>query len=109
MSDGVLEAAMPTVTTVTVHSVQEFFHEAISEAIRNQGVATSESTEFYLVNLLSEFASTTVDDAPLALKLAEASYAHPDERVRALRQIGDQTLYVSGFFSDSLRRKSIDV
>ena len=89
-------------------SVQEFFHEAISDAIRAQGLSATESTEFYLVNLLSDFATTPVDDEPLALKLATATFASPEDRVRHLRAIADKSLYVSGFFADSLRRRSID-
>src|SRR5262249_678671 len=45
---------------------------------------------------------------PLALKLAHAVQS-PDERVRQLKDMGDKSLYVSGFFSDSLQRKLVDV
>ncbi len=94
---------------LTAQSVSEFFHEALSSAIRNQGVDTSEMTEFYLVNLLCDYAKTPLDDTPLALKLTEAKTALPEERARQLRTVGDQSLYVSGFFSDSLRRRLVDV
>ncbi len=90
-------------------SVAEFFHEAVTAAIKNQGVATSETTECYLVNLLATFATASPDDEPLALKLATAAFATPDERVRHLKEVGDTSLYVSGFFSDSLQRKLVDV
>ena len=33
----------------------------------------------------------------------------PDERVRQLKDVGDTSLYVSGFFADSLQRKLVDV
>jgi len=89
-------------------SVQEFFHEVISEAIRAQGLSATEPTEFYLVNLLSDFTTTPVDDEPLALKLATATFASSEDRVKHLREIADKSLYVSGFFADSLRRRSID-
>lgn len=90
-------------------SVAEFFREVLAEAIKNQGLDASEPTEFYLVNLLSAFASSPVDDQPLALKLASASVAPPDERVRQLKEVGDTSLYVSGFFADSLERRHVDV
>jgi hypothetical protein len=90
-------------------SIREFFHEAVGAAMRNQGVDTSELTEFYLVNLLADYAHTPIDDAPLALKLGEAAQAMPGERARYLRDIGDQSLYVSGFFADSLQRSLVDV
>lgn len=90
-------------------SLKEFFHEALDSALRNQGLAASDHTSFYLVNLLSGFATATVDDQPLALALCEATFASPEERARQLRQVGDRSLYVSGFFSDSLNRRLVDV
>jgi hypothetical protein len=90
-------------------SVAEFFREVLSAAIKNQGVDATEPTEFYLVNLLAAFAKAPVDDQPLALKMASALYATPEERVRALKDVGDTSLYISGFFSDSLQRKLVDV
>ena len=44
-------------------SLSAFFHEAVSSAIKNQGVDTSEMTEFYLVQLLSDYAKTPVEDS----------------------------------------------
>ena len=91
------------------NSLTAFFQEAISEAIRNQGVPASELTEFYLVRLLADYARTPVDDEPLALQMAQAQVASTEERARKLRDIGDRSLYVSGFFSDSLNRSLVDV
>jgi hypothetical protein len=90
-------------------SVAEFFREVVVDAMKNQGVDSSESTECYLVNLLAAFANSPVDDEPLALKMANAIHASPDERVRHLKEVGDTSLYVSGFFADSLQRKLVDV
>jgi hypothetical protein len=90
-------------------SVAEFFHEVVTSAIKNQGVDTSEPTECYLVNLLAAFAKAPLDDEPLALKLASAAFGNPEERVRQLKEVGDRSLYVSGFFADSLQRKLVDV
>ena len=50
-------------------TVTEFFHEVLTAAIKNQGVDTSESTEFYLVNLLANYTKASVDDQPLGLKM----------------------------------------
>jgi hypothetical protein len=90
-------------------SLNEFFHQLLSSTIKNQGVDTSEPTECYLVNLLATFSRTQVDDQPLALKMATAVGASPDERARQLKEVGDTSLYVSGFFSESLQRKLVDV
>ncbi len=90
----------------TVHA---FFHEAVTAALRNQGLDATALTEFYVVNLLAEFARTPLDDAPLAIRFNEAVFALPEERARHLREVGDQSLYVSGFFPDSLQRGLVDV
>lgn len=90
-------------------SVAEFFHDALTEAIKNQRVDTSEPTECYLVNLLATFAKTPIDDEPLALKLAQAAFSSPDERARHLREVADTSLYMSGFFQEALNRKLVGV
>ncbi len=87
---------------VTPHaSVSEFFQEVIAEALERRAVDASEPTENYLVGLLGDFTHARITDEPLSLKLAAAE---PGERVRALKEVGDTTLYMSGFFAESLRR-----
>ncbi len=91
-------------------TVTEFFHGAVTEALSKKHVDATEPTEFYLVNLLTEFMSArNISDEPLALKLAQATSAAPDERARGLKEIGDTSLYISGFFSESLSRKLVAV
>src|SRR5438270_2574230 len=89
-------------------SLAEFFHDRVSEAIRNQGLDATTPTECYLASLLTDFTKAPPDDEPLALKLA-AAVSSPDERVRQLKDVGDTSLYVSGFFADSLQRKLVYV
>jgi hypothetical protein len=92
-----------------LHSVAEFFHDEVKDALRAKHVEAAESTEFYLVNLLVEFTNQAPDGEPLSIKLAEAQGATPEGRVRALREVGDTSLYISGFFAESLSRKLVDV
>lgn len=96
--------------SVTTHSsVEGFFQEVLAGALDRQGVEASQSTEFYLVGLLGEFAKARITDEPLSLKLVGTRAADAGERVRALKEVGDTTLYVSGFFADSLERKLVGV
>ena len=85
-------------------SVSEFFREVLCEALDNEGVTTSEHTEFYLVGLLGDYAHTKITDTPLSLKLAET---RASDRVQALKEVGDTSLYVTGFFADSLGRSLV--
>jgi hypothetical protein len=89
-------------------SVESFFHEVVTEALDRQGVEASEPTEWYLVSLLGEFAHSRITDDALALKLAD-QHAEASERVKNLKQVGDTSLYVTGFFADSLERKIVGV
>jgi hypothetical protein len=94
---------------VTAHaSVDEFFHEVVTDALHAVHLETSQPAEWYLVSLLGDFATARISDEPLAIKLAGAREAEPGERVRQLKEIGDTSLYVSGFFTESLGRKLID-
>src|SRR2546421_569558 len=88
-------------------SVSEFFQEEVSRAIRNQQLDTSAFTECYIVNLLSTYATVSLDDQPLAIKLAQAAGAAPDERARQLKDVGDTSLYLTGFFGEALERKRV--
>jgi hypothetical protein len=92
-----------------------YFKELVDGALSHQRLTTNELTAFYLVHLLASFLRTThsaddVHDAtPLALRLAHALETSGLQQRVGLRAVGDQSLFVSGFFSDSLRRKLVDV
>jgi hypothetical protein len=92
-------------------NLTEFFHEAVQSALRNQHVETAELTEFYLVNLLSQYcARARFDEQPLALKMAEALEASGvEQRAQKLREVGDTSLYLSGFFAESIERRLLDL
>jgi hypothetical protein len=94
---------------VTAHSsVEAFFHEVLSDAFGRRQVEVRELTESYLVGLLGEFTRSQISDEPLGLKWLESRHGSPGERVRALKEVGDTTLYVAGFFAESLERKLVD-
>lgn len=89
-------------------SVDEFFHEVVNDALEAVDLDVSESASWYLVGLLGEFTKARLTDEPLGLKLAQP-VEDPSERVRNLKQVGDTSLYVAGFFSESLSRSLVDV
>jgi hypothetical protein len=89
-------------------SVEAFFHEVVTDALASMDVDATEPVEWYLVSLLGEFAHARITDEPLAMKLAGARAAEPGERVKALKEVGDTTLYLTGFFADSLQGTMVD-
>src|SRR6185436_4288443 len=90
-------------------SLETFFQEAVDQALKEQGVATDALTEHYLVQLLAHYARQPIDDSPLGIKMLEAANAEPRERRERLREVGDTSLYVSGFWTESFTRRLVDV
>ena len=84
-------------------SVDEYFHEVVTDALTAVDLDASEPASWYLVGLLGEMTRTRLTDEPLGMKLA-APPTDPGERVRTLKQVGDTSLYVAGFFAESLTR-----
>jgi hypothetical protein len=102
-----------------MESVREFFRDRVKRARRRRRLPLGETAEFYVVNLLADYldaeklhrpAAGTGDEEPIVFAYARAlALAHPAERIRLFRSIGDRTLYVSGFFADSFNRKLYDI
>lgn len=89
-------------------SVDAFFHEVVTDALSAVDLDASEPAGWYLVGLLGEFTTARLTDEPLGVKLASCC-ENPGERVRTLKEVGDTSLYVAGFFAESLTRSLVDV
>ena len=87
-------------------SVDEFFHEVVTDALSAVDLEASEPASWYLVGLLGEMTRHRLTDEPLGMKLVEAPTSGA-ERVRTLKQVGDTSLYVAGFFAESLTRSLV--
>lgn len=93
----------------------EYFRTLVESACEHQRLKVSDLTSYYLVNLLCGYvrfgpgSPASPDDEPLALRLAKALESGGEEQRARLRSLGDVSLFVSGFFSDSLHRKVVDV
>jgi hypothetical protein len=99
---------------VRTQSPTEYFRELVESAMQNQRVSAHELTSFYVVNLLTAFvhrdrAPGAGSDEPLGVSLARAMQAAGIAHREGLRQVGDLSLFISGFFSDSLNRRLVDV
>ncbi len=100
-------------------NVREYFRDTVSKAVVNQSIDVTEDSIYYLVNLLTDFADakTFYQDTPrgsrtipLAKLYAEAVEVESEaDRQRAMRRLGDISLFVAGLFSDSLRNRLVDV
>jgi hypothetical protein len=98
-------------------SLKEFFRALLCEAFKEKSMAVAESTEFYLVNLLTDFAATDrlfslqteggKDHEPLAILFHKAQQQDRQGQIQTLRRLGDVSLYKVGFFADALREEAV--
>jgi hypothetical protein len=106
-------------SVITASDVREFFQQSLQSALDHQQTEADESTVVYIVNLLTTFTRSQelYDETPegrmlrpLVAHYTDAVYAGSrEERVHALRRLGDIALFVSGMFPDSLNRSLVDV
>jgi len=98
-------------------SLKEFFRLLVGEVVNRQRVSLAEVTEFYVVNLLSEYATAEKlftqelegkkDTEPLAMLYHRALQQDRDEKIKTLRRLGDVSLYTAGFFGQSLKDRVV--
>ncbi len=95
-------------------NVSEYFRKHVTRALENQQLELEELSEFYLVNLLTEYADArrafhlpSLEEKPLALVYGQALFQEASDRIKTYKALGDFCLFVSGFFPDSLNRKVV--
>jgi hypothetical protein len=98
------------------HTPAAYFRELVESALSRQHIRAHALTSYYLVDLLCRFVRPDQripfnDDSreALAIRLGRALESAGVEQRARLRNLGDFSLFMSGFFSDSLRRRSCDV
>ena len=104
-------------TLLRTESPVEFFKEQVEAACLRQRLHPQPLTSYYIVALLSQYAHPGGPSAgdvmsgseTLGLKLLRALDSGGSSQRLRLKQVGDASLVISGFFSDSLRRRLVDV
>src|SRR5690606_3780790 len=88
-----------------------YFNEVVGAAVGKLRLETTPQVKTYLVDLLNNFVtSANVQlNSTLAEALLRAQQAERAVRIEQLKKLGDTSLYISGFFGDSLRRKVVDI
>ncbi|MEI6093273.1 MAG: hypothetical protein WCQ47_06280 [bacterium] len=103
---------------IITKQMDEFFKDQIDIAIKNQNVKISELAKLYLVNLLSKNTkenivngdlNQTYGDTPLSIIFHKSLMEPIEQKKIMLKYVGDYSLYVGGFFSESFNRKIIDL
>lgn len=89
-----------------------FFRDEVQASRRQIGVALGDATEFYLVNLLVEYAHRTdVSEfdlnEPLLVMHQRARQAPLAQQLIIFKKMGDWALYVAGFFAEFIERSLV--
>lgn len=102
-----------------VRNLQDYFRTSIDDVVSRQQVDIDPHAAHYVVNMLTLFSRSDElyeDDGeiyglrPLALMLADAADADSvEQRNQLLQRIGDVALFISGFFSDGLASRAVDI
>lgn len=103
-----------------VEDVRGFFKEILREAFEECKVVPHPTVSLYLTDILQHYMFANnlfVENAETGKKMRQtlaetfllASQAPPAKRIELLKRLGDFSLYISGFFGDSLHRKLVDV
>ncbi len=103
-----------TTLGLSEESIAGYFARHIDDASGVAGVKLGDFTKSYVVNLMSEYSKAAAlhpqgEEDTLAMLYLKSQNVNTEERVRLLRRLGDSALCISGFFSDSLNRKVVDV
>jgi len=95
--------------------VVEYFRGLVEEALDHQHVDADAMTAGYVVHMLSMFTrrdghnEAAFSNEPLAVRLGQALETGGRRQRALLREVGDASLFISGFFPDRLRRSLVDV
>jgi hypothetical protein len=92
---------------VQTGTLTALFHDLVQEAMEQQQIASSETTECYLVHMLERFAAPgrpDLLDPPLGVDYLRAFELPAAQRFGTLRRVADTALFVTGVFVDCLDR-----
>ena len=102
-------------------SPEEHFSEVVKEACAHRHIKTQPHIEAYLVQLLKFYLDSKNLHGPLLDDSAErppetfaemylqAINSETTKKKELMRTVADRALYLTGFFSDSLQRKVVDL
>jgi hypothetical protein len=105
MADGLLSNESPL----------EFFKAQVEGAMERQRLKTSAWTSYYVVRLLAGYVTAqrgttgALDEEPLGLRLVRALQSAGPVQREELRMVGDASLFLVGFFADSLNGRLTDI
>jgi hypothetical protein len=98
-------------------NLKGFFFEGLSEINKKSLCPVPESIIYYSSDVLDKFALSQdffetsegkVREKILGMKLLKASESNRDEQKKIYKEVGDMSLLVCGYFSESVNKKIVD-
>lgn len=98
-------------------SLKGFFFEGLSDLNKRSLCPVPESVIFYSSDVLDKFSLSQdffetsegkVREKILGMKLLEATQLSREEQKKAYKEVGDMSLMVCGYFSESVNKKIVD-
>lgn len=98
-------------------NLKGFFFEGLSEINKKSLCPVPESVIYYSSDVLDKFALTEsffetsegkIREKILGMKLLEATQCTREEQKRIYKEVGDMSLMVCGYFSESVNKKIVD-
>lgn len=103
-------------------SSKDYFGQALEDAFYARKINAEHNVKGYLIELMEHyldaqnlFENDKVDENgkrrpnTLAEMYLMAANADSHQKIELLKRLGDKSLYISGFFGDSLQRKVVDI
>lgn len=99
---------------------KEFFHDLVKDGVRKKNIKPIPQVINYLVNLLVNFVKADQlykedengkrsKETLAEIYLRALNTEKGKEKIELFKKLGDTSLYISGFFGDSLSRKIVDL
>jgi hypothetical protein len=106
------ERAKATQQSFILETPHEYFSEVVEAGFSKRNIKAAPAVQMYMVRLLEHYLDArnlfTQPDT-LAETFLMASTSQTPEKIDLLKKLGDKSLYISGFFGDSLSRKIVDL
>jgi hypothetical protein len=106
--------------TILLESPRDFFADKVEDAFKHLKFEPLPLSRAYLIDLLQHYIFSNnlfpkddetgrVKRQTLAELYLQAQNSPSPVRIDLLKKLGDSSLYISGFFGDSLSRKIVDI
>ena len=94
-------------------SPKDYFNEMVDDGFSKKNLKKTPAVKDYVVGILEHYLDANnlfdAQKTTLAEMFLIANQSEGTRKIEILKKLGDKSLYISGFFGDSLSRKMVDI